>query len=243
MAVWVARHEFARRGVDPELAYPIAVWVVPAGLIGARLYHVITDWSRFSGHLERIPEIWQGGLGIPGAIAGGAIGALIGGRRVGFPVRTLLDCIAPGVAAAQATGRFGNYFNQELFGEPSHLPWAIRIDPGNRPAGYETSTAFQPTFAYEALWDFAVFAALLYVASRWWRHLPGGAIFALYLCLYAFGRFWIEGLRIDPSHHVGSLRLNQVVAGVVFVVAGGAFLWLRRRGGPPALPREAVSEA
>jgi phosphatidylglycerol---prolipoprotein diacylglyceryl transferase len=236
MAGWIAQHEFARRGVDPELAYPIAVWVVPCGLVGARLYHVVTDWHRFSGHLERLPEIWTGGLGIYGAVLGGAVGAYIAGRRVGFPFWTLLDCIVPGVIAAQAIGRFGNYFNQELYGGPTSLPWGLEISPANRPAGYEQTATFHPTFLYESLWDFVTFVVLLLVARTMWRRLAGGAIFALYLCLYSFGRFWVEGLRIDPAHELGPLRLNQVVAAVVFVLAGYAFWRLKQRGGPPPLP-------
>jgi prolipoprotein diacylglyceryl transferase len=242
IAGWIAQHEFERRGIDPELAYPIAVWVVPCGLVGARLYHIVTDWSRFSGHLERLPEIWTG------AVLGGAVGALVAGRRLGFPFWTLLDCIVPGVIAAQAIGRFGNFFNQELFGGPTSLPWGLEISPAIRPAGYEQTATFHPTFLYESLWDFLTFVVLLLVARAMWRRLDGGAIFALYLCLYSFGRFWVEGLRIDPAHELGPLRLNQVVAAVVFVVAGYAFLRLKKRGGPPPLPpagedREPVPEA
>ncbi len=236
MAGWIAQHEFERRGIDPELVYPIAVWVVPFGLVGARLYHIVTDWARFSGHLERLPEIWTGGLGIYGAVLGGAVGAYVAARRVGFPFWTLLDCIVPGVIAAQAIGRFGNYFNQELFGGPTSLPWGLEISPANRPAGYEQTATFHPTFLYESLWDFLTFVVLLLVARAMWRRLDAGAIFALYLCLYSFGRFFVEGLRIDPAHELGPLRLNQVVAAVVFVVAGAAFLILKRRGGPPPLP-------
>jgi prolipoprotein diacylglyceryl transferase len=236
LAGWIAQHEFKRRGIDPELAYPIAVWVVPCGLVGARLYHVVTDWHRFSGHLLRLPEIWTGGLGIYGAVLGGAIGAAIAGWRLGFPLWTMLDCIAPGVAAAQAVGRFGNYFNQELFGGPTSLPWGLEISPANRPNGYEQYSTFHPTFLYESIWNFLTFAVLLYVAHRSWRRYAGGAFFALYLTLYSFGRFWVEGLRIDQAHQYGPLRLNQIVAAVVFVVAGLAFLRLRAKGGPPALP-------
>ena len=242
LACWLAAREFRRRGISDDLVLGIAVWVVPLGLVGARLYHVVTDWSRFSNHYSLIPEIWTGGLGIYGAILGGAVGAWIGGRRVGFPLWTLLDCIVPGVAAAQALGRFGNYFNQELFGRPTDLPWGLEISPANRPAGYQGYSTFQPTFLYESVWDILVCLTLLYVARRWWRRLAGGAILSLYLTLYSFGRFWVEGLRIDTAHHVGPFRLNQVVAAVVFFGAGAVFILLARRGGPPALPASARPE-
>jgi prolipoprotein diacylglyceryl transferase len=239
LAAYLAGREFRRRGISEEHVFPIAIWTVPLGLVGARLYHVVTDWSRFSDHLTLIPQIWSGGLGIYGAILGGALGAWIAGRRVGFPLGTLLDCIVPGVAAAQALGRFGNYFNQELFGGPTSLPWGLEIDPANRPAQYASNATFHPTFLYESLWDLLVCVTLILVARRAWRRLPGGSLLLLYLALYSFGRFWVEGLRIDTAHHLGPLRLNQVVAAVIFVVAGAGFVALWRRGGPPALPPDA----
>jgi prolipoprotein diacylglyceryl transferase len=228
LAAIIARRELRRRGIDPELTYPIALWVVPLGLIGARLYHVVTDWARFSGHLLRIPEIWSGGLGIPGAIAGGALGGWIAARRHHLNPWTVLDCIVPGVAAAQALGRFGNYFNQELFGRPTDLPWGLEIDPANRPPGYAQYSTFHPTFLYESLWDVTVCLILLWVSRRAWNRLRPGAILALYCALYFAGRFFIEGLRIDPAHHIAGLRLNQVTSLVVVAVAVPAFLILRR---------------
>jgi phosphatidylglycerol---prolipoprotein diacylglyceryl transferase len=232
----VARHELQRRGIDGDLTYAIALWVVPFGLVGARLYHVVTDWSaRFAGHWERIPQVWEGGLGIYGALLGGCLGGAIAARRYGIALPVLLDCIAPGTALAQALGRFGNYFNQELFGGPTKLPWALEISLPNRPAGYTQYATFQPTFLYEALWCLLVAAVVLYVSKRAWRKLPGGALLCLYLALYSAGRFFVEGLRIDPAHEIGPLRLNQVVAAVVFLVAGSLFVVLARRGGPPKL--------
>jgi prolipoprotein diacylglyceryl transferase len=232
----VARRELRRRGIDPDLTYSVALWVVPFGLIGARLYHVATDWStRFAGHWERIPQVWEGGLGIYGALLGGMLGGAIAARRYGIALPVLLDCIAPGTAIAQALGRFGNYFNQELFGGPTSLPWGLEISVQNRPAGYVRYATFQPTFLYESLWCLIVAGIVLYVSRRWWTRLPGGALLCLYLALYSAGRFLIEGLRIDPAHEIGPLRLNQVVAAVVFLVAGTAFVILARRGGPPRL--------
>jgi prolipoprotein diacylglyceryl transferase len=232
----VARREMARRSLDPDLAYAVALWVVPLGLVGARLYHVATDWStRFAGHWERIPQVWEGGLGIYGALLGGIIGAAIAARRYGVALPVLLDCIAPGAAFAQALGRFGNYFNQELFGGPTRLPWGLEIAVQNRPAGYVQYATFQPTFLYESLWCILVGVVVLAVSRRAWWRLPGGTLLCLYLALYSAGRFFIEGLRIDPAHEIGPFRLNQVVAAVVFLVAGAMFVRLVRRGGPPRL--------
>ena len=232
----IARRELRRRGIDPDLTYAIALWVVPFGLVGARLYHVATDWStRFAGHWERIPQIWEGGLGIYGALLGGMLGGAIAARRYGLALPVVLDCIAPGTAVAQALGRFGNYFNQELFGGPTKLPWALEIAPQNRPSGYEQYATFQPTFLYESLWCLLVAGVVLYVSARYWKRLAGGALLCLYLALYSAGRFFVEGLRIDPAHEIGPLRLNQVVAAVVFFAAGSAFIVLARRGGPPRL--------
>jgi phosphatidylglycerol---prolipoprotein diacylglyceryl transferase len=235
----VARRELRRRSIDPDLTYAIALWVVPLGLIGARLYHVATDWStRFAGHWERIPQVWEGGLGIYGALIGGMLGGAIAARRYGIALPVLLDCIAPGTALAQALGRFGNYFNQELFGSPTSLPWGLEISLPNRPPGYVQYSTFQPTFLYESLWCLIVAGIVLEVSRRAWRRLPGGALLCLYLSLYSAGRFFVEGLRIDPAHELGPLRLNQVVAAVVFVVAGAGFVLLARRGGPPRLAAE-----
>jgi prolipoprotein diacylglyceryl transferase len=239
----IAQREIARRSLDPDLAYAVALWVVPFGLVGARLYHVATDWStRFAGHWERIPQVWEGGLGIYGALLGGMLGGAIAARRHGIALPMLLDCIAPGAAFAQAIGRFGNYFNQELFGGPTHLPWGLEIALQNRPAGYEQYATFQPTFLYESLWSILVGTTVLVVSRRAWKRLPGGALLCLYLALYSAGRFFVEGLRIDPAHEIGPLRLNQVVAAVVFVVAGAAFVVLARRGGPPRLTREPAAD-
>jgi prolipoprotein diacylglyceryl transferase len=232
----IARRELRRRSIDPELTYAIALWVVPCGLVGARLYHVATDWStRFAGHWERIPQVWEGGLGIYGALFGGMLGGAIAARRYGIALPALLDCIAPGAALAQALGRFGNYFNQELFGGPTTLPWGLEISLPNRPTGYTQYATFQPTFLYESIWCLIVCGVVLYASARWWRRLPGGALLCLYLALYSAGRFFVEGLRIDPAHEIGPLRLNQVVAAVVFLGAGAAFVALARRGGAPRL--------
>jgi prolipoprotein diacylglyceryl transferase len=235
VAGWIARREFRRRGLDPELAYSIAVWVVPLGLIGARLYHVITDWAAFSGHLIDTVKIWKGGLGIYGAVAGGMLGTLIGVRRVKLRFWVVADCIAPGLILAQAIGRWGNYFNQELYGKPSSLPWAVKIDHPQLP--YHEGQTFTPTFLYESLWNLAVFGVLVWFTRRFWRRVPAGTIFALYAALYSGGRIWVESLRIDPAHHYFGQRLNVWVAAAVAIVAAIVFARLFRRRGdasPPA---------
>jgi phosphatidylglycerol---prolipoprotein diacylglyceryl transferase len=228
LAILLTRRQLALRGRDPALAGQVAVWAVPCGVVGARLYHVATDWSAFSGHLENIPLVQQGGLGIYGALLGGALGAVIGARRAGVPLLVILDCAAPGVALAQALGRFGNYFNQELFGGPTDLPWALEIDPEHRPPQYLDDSTFHPTFLYESLWNLLVMAVLLRVARRW-RRLAPGYVLALYLALYSLGRFFVEGLRVDPAHEIGPLRLNQVVAAIVFALSLVALARLRRQ--------------
>jgi prolipoprotein diacylglyceryl transferase len=235
IGILVTRRQLALRERDPAIAGEIAVWAVPFGVVGARLYHVVTDWSAFSGHLEKIPLIQQGALGIYGAILGGALGAALGARRAGVPLLVILDCAAPGTALAQALGRFGNYANQELFGGPTSLPWGLEIDPAHRPPQYLNDATFQPTFLYESIWNLIVMAVLLRVSRRW-RRQPAGYVLALYLGLYSLGRFFVEGLRVDPAHHLGPLRLNQVVAAIVFAVALAA-LWRLRGAKPQRTPR------
>ena len=232
VAGWIARREFRRRGLDPELAYSIAVWVVPLGLAGARLYHVVTDWAAFSGHLIDMFKIWKGGLGIYGAVLGGMLGVLIGVRRVRLPFWVVADCIAPGLILAQAIGRWGNYFNQELYGKSSSLPWAVKIDHPQLP--YHEGQTFTPTFLYESLWNLLVFGALLWFVRRFWRRVPAGTVFALYGTLYSLGRIWVESLRIDPAHHYLGQRLNVWVASGVTIVAGILFVRLFRRRVPAA---------
>jgi prolipoprotein diacylglyceryl transferase len=144
------------------------------------------------------------------------------------PLLVILDCTAPGTALAQALGRFGNYANQELFGGPTDLPWGLEIDRAHRPAQYLDDPTFHPTFLYESIWNLIVMAVLLRVSRRW-RRYPAGYVLALYLALYSFGRFFVEGLRVDPAHEIGPLRLNQVVAAIVFAGSLAVLLRMRRR--------------
>ena len=235
-----------RRGGPRGLVESIAWWAVPAGLIGARLYHVATDWNRgdpsYADEPLRIVRIWEGGLGIWGGVAlGTAVGCLVAARKgaraapqsgehSARPLR-LMDVAAPAIPIAQAIGRFGNWFNQELFGRPTDLPWGLRIDPENRPSGFEASDTFHPTFLYESLWCLVVVGILLAVESR--RRLKPGQLFALYVALYTVGRWVIETLRIDSATQVAGFRVNELVAPAVGILALIAFFLLGRRREEP----------
>ncbi len=230
-AVKVASLRQDRRGGPPGLVESIAWWALPAGLVGARLYHVVTDWNRgdpsFADEPLRIVKIWEGGLGIWGGVAlGTAVGCIVAARRGARPLR-LLDVAAPAIPLAQAIGRFGNWFNQELFGRPTELPWALRIDADNRPLGYELDETFHPTFLYEALWCVFIAGLLLLLERR--KRLKPGQLFALYAFLYTIGRGAIETLRIDEATQIGSFRVNELVAPAVGALALLAFVLLGRR--------------
>ena len=224
VAVWIGNRRYIARGGAPGTITDLAVWAVPFGIVGGRLYHVITDnqlyfgpgGSGFAGAIK----IWDGGLGIWGAIAMGSLGAWIGAKRKGIALLPVADAIAPGVAVAQAIGRLGNYFNQELFGSPTNLPWGLEIDAAHRPAGYAEFANFHPTFLYEALWMLGVAALLVWADKRY--NLGHGRVFALYIVLYCVGRFWIEALRIDSAHHILGMRLNNWTA---LLVGLGGLIW------------------
>ena len=232
VAVWLGEKRWVARGGLPGQVSDIAIWAVPFGLVGGRLYHVITDYQLYFGE-GRDPitalYVWQGGLGIWGAIALGALGAWIGARRAGVKFRPLADALAPGIAIAQAIGRWGNWFNQELFGRPTTLPWGLEIDPAHRPEGYGDVETFHPTFLYEFLWNLGV-AGLVIWADRKFR-LGFGRAFALYVMGYTAGRAWIEHLRIDDvqMNDVFGLRLNVWTSLVLFLAALGYFVWSSRR--------------
>ena len=225
VAVWIGNRRYIARGGAPGTITDLAVWAVPFGIVGGRLYHVITDSQLYfgpggSGFSSAI-KIWDGGLGIWGAIALGTLGAWIGAKRKGIALLPVADAIAPGVAVAQAIGRLGNYFNQELFGSPTNLPWGLEIDAAHRPAGYGEFTTFHPTFLYEALWMLGVALILVWADKRY--NLGHGRVFALYIVLYCVGRFWIEALRIDSAHHILGVRLNVWTA---LLVGLGGLIWL-----------------
>ena len=230
VAVFLTQRRWKNRGRDPEQVINIVVWAVPFGIVGARIYHLITDpelyFARGKHPLQAL-EIWHGGLGIWGAVAGGAVGALIACRRQGVSLVDFAGAVAPALPVAQAIGRWGNYFNQELFGGPSGLPWAVLIDPAHRPVGTPNIGAYQPTFLYECLWDLGVAAAVIW-AERRFRLGPGRA-FALYVALYTAGRGWVEALRVDHANHFLGLRLNDWTSLLVFAVSAGYLLLSRGR--------------
>ncbi|WP_416967216.1 prolipoprotein diacylglyceryl transferase [Streptomyces sp. 4F14] len=217
VAVWLGNKRWLARGGQAGTIADIAVWAVPFGLVGGRLYHVITDYELyFSEGRDWVDsfKVWEGGLGIWGAIALGAVGAWIGCRRRGIPLPAYADAIAPGIALAQAVGRWGNWFNQELYGKATDLPWALHITSSadGRVPGY-----YHPTFLYESLWCVGVALLVIWADRRF--TLGHGRAFALYVAAYCVGRFWIEYLRVDDAHHVLGLRLNNWTALVVFLLA------------------------
>jgi prolipoprotein diacylglyceryl transferase len=231
VAVWIAQRRWARSGGDEGDISAIAVWAVPAGMVGARLYHVITDFSRFRGRWWHVFAIWEGGLGIPGGVAAGVVVGVIVARRRGLNVPVLLDAVAPALPVAQAIGRLGNWFNQELYGRATDLPWGLRIDREHRPAGMEDEATYHPTFLYEAVWNLALAAVLIWIGRR--RRVRPGQLFGGYVAGYAAGRLWVEALRIDPATEVFGLRVNLWVSLVVLVTAVAVMIvrHLRQGGG------------
>ncbi|GAB6986839.1 prolipoprotein diacylglyceryl transferase [Nocardioides pyridinolyticus] len=229
-AVWLAERRWTKRGGEPGAISDIALWAVPFGLVGGRLYHVLTDPELYFT-AGRDPwaalYVWQGGLGIWGAIALGALGAWIGARRKGVRFGEVAAALAPAIPLAQAIGRWGNWFNQELFGNPTDLPWGLQIAPDRRPDGYEGYTTFHPTFLYESLWDLGVVGLVLWVEARF--KITGGRLFAVYVMGYTAGRGWIEYLRIDTVNHVLGLRLNVWTSVIVFAAAAAYFVIAGRR--------------
>lgn len=229
VAAAVTNRRWVARGGVPGTATDLAVWAVPAGLVGARLYHVATDWPAYFGPNpsgEQVWEVWRGGLGIPGGILGGALGAWAYARRHGVRLPAFADALAVGLPLAQAIGRLGNWFNQELYGRPTTLPWGLEIDPAHRPPNMPLVATYHPTFLYEALWNVGV-AALVAAADRRFR-LGHGRAFALYIAGYSVGRSWVEALRIDPAHTIAGVRVNDWTALVGFVGAV-VYLVLSRR--------------
>ena len=231
VATWLTGRELERKGYDRALALDSLFYIVPLGFVGARAYHVITDYDLYADDpFPGVFEVWNGGLGIYGAVVGGFVGLLIFARIRGISPWAFADAVAPGLVLAQAIGRWGNYFNQELFGRPSDLPWAIRIAPENRPVGYLDAATFHPTFLYESIWDVLVCLILLYVARRFADRLKTGDLAALYVSLYSFGRFFVETLRIDPAFLIGgTIRGNLFVSSVLAL--GFAMILLLRHSG------------
>lgn len=223
-AVYLGERRYRSAGGAAGLVGDIAIYAIPAGIIGGRIYHVLTSPSKYfgeSGDLVKALYIWEGGLGIWGAISLGAIAAYIAyrkhSRRGDLSFAVLADALAPGILIAQAIGRFGNWFNKELFGRPLDAPWGLEIPRDKRPNGFTEFETFHPTFLYESLWCLA----LALVIMKWGRlkSLKPGSLFALYVAGYSFGRFWIEQLRIDDSNLIMGLRLNSWTAALLFSIS------------------------
>jgi prolipoprotein diacylglyceryl transferase len=247
VAVLLTERRMRSRGQPEGVVLDAALWAVPLGIIGARLYHIITNPEEFfgrDGDPARMIEVWKGGLGIWGAVAFGAFGVWYACRTHGIRFGTFADAAAPGVVIAQAIGRLGNYFNQELYGRPTTLPWGLKIDPAHYPLGhdYPPGTLFHPTFLYELIWDLLVGVILLAVDRR--HRLGRGKLCILYVALYTLGRAGVEALRIDDAHRIFGVRLNDWVALIVFVVAVAALFLVRTPVDPPApLGHEALAAA
>jgi phosphatidylglycerol---prolipoprotein diacylglyceryl transferase len=239
--IWLTGKRWTAMGGDWELVTRVAVWGVGFGVLGARLYHDITSWSEVpSPKWQGMWEVWKGGLGVWGGIFLGALAGAVVVRRAGVSVAKFMDAAAPGLLLAQGIGRIGNWWNQELYGKPTHLPWGLKIDSDHRTLTYLGSATFHPTFLYELIWDFVGVALLIWVGRRFRIRPPG--LFALYVSWYCFGRFFEELLRVDPAHEIAGLRLNAWVAAILFVASTTYFI-LHQRSGRPSTPREQRREA
>jgi prolipoprotein diacylglyceryl transferase len=230
LAIYITRRRWAAAGGNPDLVWDVALWAVPAGIIGARIYFDITTPADIPHHWWGIFAVWSGGLGIWGGIAGGAAAGIWRVKRAGANAGTFANAIAPALLVAQAIGRIGNYFNQELFGKPSSLPWALEISAAHRPAGYQGFSTFQPSFLYELIFDLALAAILVWVGHH--RRIRPWGLFALYVAGYSAYRIFEETIRIDSSEHFLGLRLNFYVATIV-MLAGIA--WFIRAQRAPAV--------
>lgn len=229
MAAWLSSKESKRRGIDPEMIWDMLPWLLIAGIIGARLWHIFTpsaslvalgiDTKYYLTHPLDAINIRNGGLGIPGAVMGGALALWIYARVKKTSFATWVDIIAPGLALAQAIGRWGNFLNQELYGSPTNLPWAIFIRPENRLPQYVDQAYYHPMFLYESLWNLANMALLLFLSRKIKARLFRGDIFLIYLIVYPFGRFLLEFIRLDPSN-VGGINANQTIMAVIAILAG-----------------------
>ncbi len=239
VALLIGNRRWIARGGEPGVVYDIALWAVPFGVIGGRLYHVVTDWRTYFGDsglgLAAALRIWNGGLGIWGAVALGGVGAWIGCRRRGIPLPAFGDAIAPGIMLAQAIGRIGNYFNQELYGSATNLPWGLEIYYRRDRSGVvdvhsvdgvstgQLAQIVHPTFLYEVLWNVIVFIALVSIDRRF--KVGHGRLFALYVAGYCLGRFFIELMRTDAATHIAGMRINLFTSTLLFI---GALIYFVR---------------
>jgi prolipoprotein diacylglyceryl transferase len=222
-AVIITRRRWVARGGDPELVDEVALWGFPAGLIGGRLYHVITSWDEVPHTWWGPFAVWKGGLGIWGGIALGVIVGVWRVKKRGADVPAFMDAGAPALLVAQSIGRVGNWFNQELFGKPTSLPWGLEIDPEHRPAKYADATTFHPTFLYEIIWNLSLAGFLVWLGHH--RNIRPPGLFALYVAGYSAFRIFEETIRIDPANHILGVRLNLFVA-LALTIAG--LVWFAR---------------
>lgn len=232
LAIWIGSRRFRQRGGPAGMILDIALWAVPFGIVGGRIFHVVTHWDYYfypGADLTKVFAVWEGGLAIFGALLFGSLGAFIGARTAGIKFLAFADAIAPGVLVAQAIGRIGNYFNNELFGLPTTLPWGLEISTDNPayPAGLPAGVLFHPTFLYEMIWNLTGFAVLIWLDRKF--KLRWGQMFAAYLITYSIGRAFIESIRIDPSEILFGLRTNvwSAIAGIAIGVA--LLVWSRRK--------------
>lgn len=228
-AWWLGGRRWRARGGTADTFDTVVLTAVISGIVGARIYHVVTHWGDYFGpglNPWKAFAIWEGGIAMFGSLIGGAIGAWVVARMRGASFTGLADSLAPGIILAQAIGRWGNWFNQELFGGPDNGPLGLEIDPIHRPPGFEDQPTFQPTFFYEMTWNLAGGLLLLWLDRRF--RLGHGRVFALYMLVYGTGRFWIEGIRTDFSYMFGPLRTNQITAGLVASTGLVLFLLLTR---------------
>ncbi|MGM0384430.1 MAG: prolipoprotein diacylglyceryl transferase [Actinomycetota bacterium] len=234
VATVILQKRYARKGGPEERVLDLVLWMVPFGIIGGRIYHVLSSPDAYfgpDGDPWMVFAIWNGGLGIWGAVALGAVGAWVAARRYGLRMPPIADALAPGLLVAQAIGRLGNWFNQELYGGPTTLPWGLEIDDVHLVAGYASGTLFHPTFLYEIVWNLLAAVFLIWAERRF--RLGHGRVFWLYVMSYTLGRVWIEMLRVDEAEMVLGMRLNVWTSILVFLVASAFFLWLGRRTGQP----------
>jgi prolipoprotein diacylglyceryl transferase len=240
LAILITRRRWEAKGGDPNLVADVAIWAVPAGIIGARIYFDITTPGDIPPHWWGVFAVWSGGLGVWGGIAAGAAAGIWRVRRAGANVPVFMDAVAPALLVAQGLGRIGNYFNQELFGKPTHLPWGLEISLAHRPPGYTAFSTFQPTFLYELIFDLALAAALVWLGHH--RNIRPPGLFALYVLGYSAFRIFEETLRIDSSEHLLGLRLNFYIATILAIIGLVWFIRSQRGKGdePPAEPAESI---
>lgn len=244
VAGWIAQRRFVARGGNPDKFQNIILVAIVFGIVGARAYHVVTDHQLYFGSgrnpLDAL-KIWNGGLGIMGGVALGALGAWLMARHYKINFTALADCIAPTMLIGQGIGRLGNWFNQELFGRPTELPWGLQIDRAHRPDGYEEYATFHPTFLYEMIWNFTGAAVLIWAERKF--KIGHGRLCMLYIAWYTFGRFFIEALRIDPANELAGFRVNNYTSLILFIASVAGFVAMSKaRPGAEEMPFSASEE-